>query len=581
MAPIAETSDDERREDPEAGVRMALLLAVTWVAALVVRMMRQPLFLDEVDFVVATRHWPAQLGIIPHPPGYAHVLHALFSAFGESTTVARIPGLVGAFVTIALIPALCAELVRDRSRAAVATKVAAALFAANALTPQNAVLVDIDNTLAMPILVGLFLFGRRVVRDPAPSRVVSLAVAIGVALWLKLPPPAMMCAALVGASVWSGEFRAALRLASAAAIGGVLAVFGFAVAGPQGYSFWHVTDLASHLGESSGWHTILVRAPQTAGIALLWFGLPAAALAVMGGRFACRERGEARGSARAAWVFLGVTAMFYTLLLPPAWGYPKYHVVALPFLAALAGAWWATSELVPRPRAFVFAAAVAFAAQWMLGDTLRSVYRVSFTSGLGDLAARLAATRDALLRSAVPTAAAGTVMLFTGRNRIELRGLCGNALLAGAIGGGAALAVLQSEAEYSTRYLYSADPRQLLAAAHDVQSHSLPGDRALAPKDVLFHAGRAGRYSTDLVHEGAPAESLVAAIHTGGFAALVWTTKEEARCGVLLHDRRVDSSLTVGWERRVHGDWIVWTPRRELVVRAWTPAEATTNMRGP
>src|SRR5438105_15413829 len=107
----------------------------------------QPILADEVDFFRAMVNWQAQRALIPHPQAYVHLAQLSMTFFGANVGAARAVGVASAILSLWLVPWLANIFWNDDAQRERLSILAVALIALNPLTLQNAMLLDIDNTV--------------------------------------------------------------------------------------------------------------------------------------------------------------------------------------------------------------------------------------------------------------------------------------------------------------------------------------------------------------------------------------------------------------------------------------------------
>ncbi len=537
-----------------AGVIIAAWIGVQWW-----RMAGQIPIADEADFLRALAHWPEFTKDVPHPPGYLFMLHALAASLGPTVAVIRLAGLLGSLATLAMLPALTRSFVDDPRRATHATLLAMALFGCAPLATQDAVLIDIDNTVMAPTLVALFLFAQRATRTGSRRDLALLAGAFALALWLKLPPPPQLAFALAAGALVTGSPRQAARILLALAAGVALAFGAAAWARSPEFAY----SLQANMGRlgAGGGRALLFRAPQTLGLVLVWLGLPTAALYALSVVHRLPERTSARAAACSARIFVVLAGAFYVFLLPPSYGFPKYQSTLWPLLAALTGAMIATQEAWPSAWAFAASVLAGAAIQYRLGDTLYPIYRVSFQTGTTELHSRLSSTLGSFALASAPALAALVCVVAEHADSRRRGAAWRHGLAAAAVGAGLTLLPIQGFAGYSTRYLYTLDRASVDSTVARIQQRVPLSGLVLAPKDILLRAGRRGRFVSDLLFEGLGPDSLREALTARRYAALVWMSKDEYRSARLLGDPGVRALLGRDYEQSRFTDLVLWIRR--------------------
>jgi len=502
--------------------------------------------MDEWDFMVAARSWPLNGAAVPHPPGYVHLLRLIFAVFGESTTVARIPGIACAVASLWLIPPIVRKVFPDMPDRDAMALIAVWLFGLSPLTTQNAILVDIDNTLMMPVLAMLFMAWFDLREGGGLRRVVVLGLWIGIALWIKFPPPLLVLFAFSLDLLWEMDAKNLKRLVAAVCIG--ISLFALTFALEAWWTGFGLAELGGTLHKVAllfQWRRVLVTLPQTAGVFAMWLTIPLTILALVGVVQSLRT--PAAPNARTLAWFVLVAGVFYAYINGPAYGFPKYQSILLPSLSILSAvaileAW---TRLPSGMRLLGLAIlGLSISVQLLIGDPLYGFFQVTGESSVSELALRATRAGKAVLVASVPAllgiAVAAAVALVRGRRFRELAviSLCG-----AFFGQAAAIMALQGSAAYSTRYHYGSDIADYLETCAELVD-KLPADSfIITPKDILYQTGFRGRFVNELVREELRPDSLLSVMSKHDVRALVLTPREESRAQTTLLDPRVKSIL--------------------------------------
>jgi hypothetical protein len=509
--------------------------------------------------VLATRHWPDQARLIPHPPAFVHLLRILFALLGEHDWAARLPGLLAALTTLALLPPLARACFGGSKRADLVAAWAGIWFAAAPLTVQNMALVDIDNTVMVPAtaaLLWLWMWGRD---QPLPRRIVTMSIALAACAWLKLPPPAVLAAAIAAHALVFGRPRDSAVIAAATAIATILFVAGFTLQARLTGFGWDAMNISFAKVGNVRTPSFIAHLPQAFGTHVLWISTGVLAVAGLGLVAATRPRTVARAGAAllATWAIFEI--LFHSVFIGSAWGYPKYAAPALPAIALLAALPAAGMER--RSRGWVAAACAAVFAGHVavLRDPLASAYRALYRPQLPFVQRSLtwvfAIGRQLVATFAVPLG--GWLGGVRSRARVEIVPL----LVGASLGVLLATNVAQIGARYSTRYLYGLsypDLSRLVGRLHDTLP---PHAFVAAPKEVLFYGGLSGTWIYDVLPVGGPADSLLSLAQRQRVDAWAWTLREETRARGVLDDPRVQTLLAHDYAREDFGDYVLWRRR--------------------
>lgn len=548
------------------------LLAAALLLGAAAWMWQQPLLADEWDFYRAMTRWSTQRHLIPHPQAYIHVTQGLLALSGVNYSNARLTGVLAALCTLGEIPLLAYAAWGRRRETFWTATVALWLYTLCPLTAQNMMLVDIDNTLLMPVLCG-WLWSWSLLRQRAGwQRAGVTALFFALALWVKLPTPILLMGSLGLFYLLQKDWRRLGEMIGAALVGGGLFLATFAL-----YTRWTGFSwamLGPTLAKSpqglSSVKGMLYLLPQGLGIFILWLSFPLAVL--VGWALWQTVAGWFKGLQGSSWgqpedlfgLYFGVTALFYGMVLPPAWGYPRYHAPLVPLAALLAArsfvpAW---QKLPSRLRWLALGlSGVFFMYKLGLGDPLYRLYAVTFETDVGDLRVRLLHGALESSRLLVPLGLAGGLMLWAGRRLAQPWAAA--VVLLGLLAGAdmASTTLVQVTAPYSTRYRYTYDYADLQATLTDLEA--VKGGYILALKDVLYYEGFTGEEIYPYVCPTCTAQNLVDKLQSRRIDALVWSTKEASRSPAVVQDSVVQSWLMTCYDERVHGVFQVYLRRSD------------------
>lgn len=555
-----------RRRAGRRSLALIVLAAGLFIIVCALSMWWQPLTADENDFFLAMAYWADCRRMIPHPHLYVHWAQLLFVLFGATAEAARLSVLIPHLLTLPLLVWLARLLYRDAAEGSdwrAIAGLAIFLYALNPLIVQNSVLIDIDNgllTTALTALLCLWLASRH---WPARARVVALSAGFAICLWIKLPTPPMLAAALIAGEAWRRNWREAGVALAFALAGAALFVVTHSVYGAlTGYTL--ADAFAAFAWRAGNESSILSQAPgtlvQTAGVLVFWLGLPFALLALpMISNSAQRiARGRVRDEDIALLYAAGVFA-FYSTMIVPAWGYPRYHTPALPILFLAVSA-WVVRQTAQASRPFWIAGGLIVAAGALylalfVGDPLYDIYRATFeTTALSE---RLRIGGAAIARTALPVLiVTGVSVALAQRIGVSRAGALAGGLTALALGSYLATNLIQVTAHYSTRYRYTyvyADR----ARATDAVRAGVPLDGySLTDKDLLWYADRPG----DQVYPflGDP-DRLKETLRSRRVDVIAWAQKERLKAAALNADAEALAILEQCYHSQTFGVFTVLT----------------------
>ncbi len=554
-------ADNSRTARLTVGVH--LLVAGGLLVGMAAMMWWQPILADEWDFYRAATHWSQDRYLIPHPHTYVHLMQLSFAIFGQSIGSARLIGVLTAWASLALIPPLVYAFF-DRGRQAHWIAVGAVwLYALNPITVQNMMLLDIDNTLLVPALLGMLLVWKSIRDWSPPRRVAALSLMFVMTLWVRLSTPVLLMACMGVFHLLRGDIRRTGELILAALAGGVVFRVTFALYSKlTGFAL----DIFSYTfgrapSGSSDYSVMLLRFPQGMGIFIMWLSLPLVAflLVAIAGTVARLIRRQIEDRDLLV-IYVVATSLFYALVIAPAWGYPRYQAPIVPVIAILVAA-----VLVPVLQALPHHARIvliglgvaAFVYKLaVIGDPLWSLYAVTFETSTGDLAQRFTQGIGDVANLLIPVGVClAVVCLLALRWRIKLLPAIVFTLGVLSFAHTASTTAVQVPAGYSTRYRYTYNYDDLRQTIADLKQ---AGGYVLGVKDVLYYTGLPGEEIYSYVCPTCSPQSLLDKIHSVRVDALAWTTKEENRAPDVLEDPAVLQALDACYTRLTHGVFIVY-----------------------
>jgi len=529
-------------------------------------MWRQPILADEVDFCLAATDWFQERYRIPHPQAYVHLTQLSFAIFGQGVGSARLPGVLSALACLMLIPSLVYAFF-ERSEQSRRIAIAAIwLYALNPMTVQNMMLLDIDNTLLVPVLLGMLWVWKSAQNWPFRWRVAVLGMAFAVALWVKLSTPVLLIGCIGVFHLLNGDIRRTADLILATLVGSIVFRVTFAL-----YSklTGFVVDIFDYTfgktpGGFSALDAMLLRFPQGMGVFIMWLSLPLSILLLVAAAGTVvrllRRQIEARDLLT---IYAVATVLFYALVIPPAWGYPRYQAPIVPVTAILVAA-----LVVPTFQTLVQCARIVVAGLGLsvfaykltiIGDPLWSLYAVTFETSTGDLMQRLSQGISDVVKLLIPMCIVlAIVYLLVLRWKVRTLPTLAFTLGVLAFAHTASTTAIQVTADYSTRYRYTYDYNDLRQTIDDLKK---AGGYVLAVKDVLYYTGLAGDDAYSYVCSTCSPQALLDQIHSRSVNALAWTTKEDNRSPNILKNPAVAQTLNTCYTRITHGVFIVYVRR--------------------
>ena len=544
-------------------VWISLFVATAWMLLAFLCMWWQPILADEWDFYRSVTNWQQNRALIPHPQAYVHLLQLSIAIFGPTVGAVRLVGVFSGVVNVWLVPVLVHFVWPAHAHQSRMMVIGIWLIALSPLTLQNAMLLDIDNTLLVSVMTILVCVWAAVQSHSVWTRVVALAVLLAAALWVKLPTPPLLMGALGLYHLARREWTRAIEIVVTSSLGA--AVFGatFAIYSHlTGYQLAYFAPTFARAGGVFNLRELVVRFPQGVGVFIMWLSLPltillGVALAASAWRIACRQAIPSDALS----LYVVIVALFYPLVYVPAWGYPRYQAPLVPIISVLVAALLTPFTLnVSRPMSSWLAGTLGGILAFnllVLPDPLWLIYRTTFEGDLFDVWRRLLA---GLVVVAVLGLLTGLILLggyiWARARQVPCGLMCMNLLGVLTIASLTTVSLAQITAPYSTRYRYTYDYADYLWSVRQVQS---AGDSAyvLAIKEIWLESGLAGEEIYPYFCASC-APNLLDVIRSRRIDVMAWTTKEDTRSSDVTANAEVIATLDRCYTKFTRGVFIVY-----------------------
>ncbi|MBI2217759.1 MAG: hypothetical protein HYU51_10710 [Candidatus Rokubacteria bacterium] len=498
--------------------------------------------------------------LLIHPPSSAHLMASFLMVLGDAPWAARLSGVLVAVVTALALARLVFTLSSgDRVVAARAAVLAAWLYLLHPATLQGALYLGFSDGTLLPLSWVVFLLGWTwAMTRPTRTRILVGGIGLACALWAKITTSVAL-PAVVGLVLLASERLVPALTLAAGTIGLGLGLF---------LATWsaYVLYVSSAVGQpaASVWadpfqyaFAEMNAAPSATelGVAvarvLLFLGpfLLVAAAVATGRRLArsVRER-------RVAWdalIPLLATAVLVAYIAVPGGvgGFPKYHLVALPLLAALAAEELAHAR--PGRRALVLVVLALAYQLWLVGDPLKLLNH--------DLrAARLEGDASSVLRVLALVVVLSALLPVA--LHLASRGWR-DAVLTAILGSHLALILLQASGGYFLKHWYGTPVEDFRRVVALIRAETPPASAILALPEFGYHSRRrivpgAGR------HTWGDARAIEALVRGSAPSAVVYglPTHTVVQMRGLSTDPALASTLGRGYRRIDVGEFTVWLP---------------------
>jgi hypothetical protein len=543
-------------------VWLILTAATGWLVFAFMRMSWQPILADEWDFYRSMVNWQQSRALIPHPQGYIHVAQFFLTLFGVSIHTARFTGMVCAVINLWLMPLLIDAFWRNHPQRTRFIAIAVAFLSFNPLTTQNAMLLDIDNTLLTPTLLMFVGIWATLQDRSARIRITLLVTLLTLAFWVKLPTPPLLLGALGFYHLLQRAWQRALELL-------VIGLVSFSLFLITFFSYSQLTGylwayFAPTFGRSSNFFNLqelIARLPQGYGIFMLWLSLPLTLILLIGlaqsARRLLRRQGQLFDALN---LYIVVVCGFYLTVIVPTWGYPRYEAPIIPIVALVTAAMLTplTTQLSRSTFQILLGVGVSVClAFWLFfPDPLYAIYESTFAGSTFDVVRRLRVGLTTLTILGLPFIGIMVSGWFWAhRQRLPIYNVSLALLGALALASLLSLSVTLINATYSTRYRYTYDYADYFWSVREAEAVGATG-YILAIKDTWLESRRQGEEIYDYLFTDNPTK-LLDAMRNRRIDALIWTTKEQSRTSVLT-DSQVSAHLTRCYDRQQRGVFIVY-----------------------
>ena len=552
--------------------RRAVILSLLTASALwimfLARMWWQPIVADDHLVYASAVNWPNSPMRV-NPPFYMYSVRLFFSIFGSNVGSARLPGVLAGFATLFLIPPVVVLVLGKSEQAEWTAALAVWLYTLSPQAVQNMMFIDIDTAFLSAALLALIWLWLKIEPLPAWQRIILLGLGFTLTLWVKLFSPVLTMGAICLFYLLQWRLRRFAEAVGAAFLGGAVFWLTFQSSLTSRYAFGYTGSYFSMLNilNPDNRRFIATVFPQGAGVVTLWLSVPIVIL------LAVAIKNSAQGwlkhqvdNVDELILYGSGCTLAYTLVIFPAWGYPRYQAPFTLILLLVSAITLAPAlSQVARPAWKVLAAiAVACLAFNLLivGDPLLHLYLVTFETNTGQIAARLKqGSLDALRMTALMPLALLIGFWTAPKLRVPRSAMLLAVTGILAVSGFAATTLIQINARYSTRYRYGYGLDDMLQAAQRVHDYVGPSGYIAAIDDVLFYTGRQGEGIYGLSTRslmGEPSISLLDLMHRQRIDALVWTTKDAVRNPDAVHTPEIEFTLRECYNQETYGVFLVY-----------------------
>jgi len=416
--------------------------------------------------------------------------------------------------------------------------------------------------------MGLVWLWLKVESHPTWQRILFLGLAFALTLWVKLLSPFLTMGAVCFFYLLQRRFAHFLESFVATILGGVVFWLTFQTTFTSRYAFGYTGSYFSRLNilDPENVRFIATVFPQGVGVMMLWLSIPMVIL--LGAALVNSVMHWLRGEVTVVdglLLYGAGSTLAYTLVIFPAWGYPRYQAPFIPILLILVAITLAPALAQMSRSAWKLLVAIAISCfvfnVWIVGDPLLRLYLLTFETTTSQVAIRLHQGIADATRVAAPILVAPLIGFWLApRLRVPRLAMVLAVIGVLAVTNVTSTMLVQVNARYSTRYRYGYGLDDMLQAARRVREHAGPAGYIAAIDDVLFYTGLDGKGIYGLATRdnlmGGTSLSLLDLMHQQRIDALVWTTKDEVRNPTAIHE--VEHILKECYDRETYGVFIVY-----------------------
>ena len=575
------------------------ILIAAWVlfTSCAVARIGQPIAQDELWWLVAAKTListgipqqyadPGRMAVFS-PHLYLHSLVSAFRLFGGSEAIARFPGIVSGWISIALIFFIVRSCAKGDGAGSMEWAAWTAFsYAAIPAVVQGAAIIDIDMTLLIPPILLLFWFTFEYLRSPRLLWGVWIGLALCLALWVRVTTPVILTIYLL---MYSFVARISLRqrLAYMGAI--LMGILLFAVSWYGYCHYAHVPfaepfryTLQAFWGKSIKQDSAgLSQLVRSLFFFTLWIGIPLTILFVG----ISVQRGSEVIKRRTLhptdlFLFGGLVLIVgYTLVGGASFGYPKYQMPAISLLLVYIGLLGTRlgEGIGGKGYGWVWAigSILVLAQYFLIGDLLYS-FKYAMREALAyDLPSYGRIFGMAILKGTLLMILAA-VLYGLGKKRIS-SGHTLPLLLVISLGVNMGMTLRQSTADYHTGYNYGG--RRTIETADYIRMIVPLDGVVIGPSEVIYYLNRPSSpyVSNTLWADAAKLGSILDRRTTAVLAYSISTnTVEQVR--TILKDESIQGILKQDYQRSGLGSYQIWI-RKDLLSNTGKGETATEGRR--
>lgn len=270
-----------------------------------------------------------------HPPLYSYLLSFSVFVFGENPLPMRSISIIFNVLTIIMVYFISLILLKENKNKHIYAIITAALYALNPLAIQSSIILDIDGGIlnfAMSLFVYLYLKGKKGF---------SLGISLFLIFWTKLPGVIVLFSSFLIFFLLHKNWKKIIRLVALFLFTGIIfCVCFFIYTNYSGQDFLMLFKYASIfrvLIEAANNPIILIAKALWALKTFIYFITPFFALLFLYSTIKTVTEKKKTKKIHLFWIIPLVATVIFMISGATGWGFPKYYIVAVPYMSILIG----------------------------------------------------------------------------------------------------------------------------------------------------------------------------------------------------------------------------------------------------
>lgn len=477
------------------------LLALGLFSAFSLCRIQQPVTQDELNWLIAAKTFYADgapLHLISNkvvtysPYLYLHSVVAAFNLFGESETVARLPGVFYGLLAIIIVFLIVKSLSKGSQAEGLQwAAISSLLYAVTPAVVQGAVIIDIDNTILVPTILFLYWTFVKYQEKENYTWAMLMGLALSIALWGRITTPPIIVLLLSFYILVSKKAIKTKLIFFCAILAGV---FLFVT---SWYLYCYSTDipflgtfiytLSSFQGKG---HLTLSQLLQNLVCLILWLGIfPSLLFIIFTIQRCISYLKKPAVCLRDIFLWSGIVLVIgYTLVGGAIFGYPKYHIPAIPLLYIYIGITLSQSgldfeDIRLKVFSIIVVIALAFIVQYMVAGDVLYIFRYTLRNAIAFALPLYPILKNIVLKMSLYSiifAVTFVICLKTSFKKVWIL-----LLILFSIGTSMGTSLIQSTANYHTGYNYGGEGT--IEAAQFIRENVPAQSVVFAPSEIIYY----------------------------------------------------------------------------------------------